>query len=365
MSTPTPRTPPQAGRLLLPDVLRGLALLAMLVAHAVPVMPSATGGVSGAMLAAVNDVASPLFGLVMGMSAALMFQNGKFATRTAVVITNTVRGTAYIALGLWMDAWGSWIAIVLSILGVVLIIGTVILLLPWQAVAGLTAIGFALGPWLLLAFLDRSAPTPLHPGPLDIAVRLLLADPHYRAVSLLPFFLAGGLAIRFRSELGRWTVGALVVGVALFPVQPLVRRFTDIVRESGDYIDTVRDLALVLIVVSTVSIAARVGRPAWLRTIVRSAFEYLGALGRVALSLYVLQVALVAWFQRLGLRNGDDTPWAAALLIVGVCTVGILWWRAFGAGPLERIIDAVASRIAGLSSLRPEVSSPVRPDQGR
>ena len=55
-------------RLVVPDVLRGVALFAMLVAHAKPFLVDLPGAVTFAM-GSLNDLASPLFALVMGLSA--------------------------------------------------------------------------------------------------------------------------------------------------------------------------------------------------------------------------------------------------------------------------------------------------------
>ena len=46
-----------------------------------------------------------------------------------MLFQQVVRGLLLIALGLWMTEWGSWVAIVLSHLGVLLIVGAPLLLL--------------------------------------------------------------------------------------------------------------------------------------------------------------------------------------------------------------------------------------------
>lgn len=112
----------QADRLVVPDALRGLALLAMVIAHVDPFLRDPPRGwdfLSGQ----INDVASPLFALVMGMSAQIMLQRGGVGPRATWVVIgqNAVRGVVLIALGLWLETWGTWIAIVLAFLGVLLI----------------------------------------------------------------------------------------------------------------------------------------------------------------------------------------------------------------------------------------------------
>jgi uncharacterized protein len=61
----------QKDRYLVPDVARGVAILAMLIAHAGPLMvtqPPATAFVQGQL----NDLASPLFAVTMGAAAAIV-----------------------------------------------------------------------------------------------------------------------------------------------------------------------------------------------------------------------------------------------------------------------------------------------------
>ena len=74
-----------SGRLVVPDVLRGVAILGMLVAHAKPLLPSLPPGVPLAMGSA-NDVASPLFALVMGLSAEILTQRTPPAGRGRMLL---------------------------------------------------------------------------------------------------------------------------------------------------------------------------------------------------------------------------------------------------------------------------------------
>ncbi|HWO50444.1 MAG TPA: heparan-alpha-glucosaminide N-acetyltransferase domain-containing protein [Ornithinibacter sp.] len=80
-----PSVSPQSGavggpRIVVPDVLRGVAILAMLIAHAVPFLPGAPSALNFLMFN-INDVASPLFALVMGMSAQIVTQRTARAHR--------------------------------------------------------------------------------------------------------------------------------------------------------------------------------------------------------------------------------------------------------------------------------------------
>ena len=73
----------QPDRLVVPDVLRGIAILAMLIAHAAPLVPSLPESVLFVQ-SNINDLASPLFALVMGMSTALVMRKPARRRRSAV-----------------------------------------------------------------------------------------------------------------------------------------------------------------------------------------------------------------------------------------------------------------------------------------
>jgi len=59
-------------RLLVADVLRGIAIVAMVIAHAAPFVPSRPGVLSF-VTSMFSEMASPLFALVMGLSAQLVW----------------------------------------------------------------------------------------------------------------------------------------------------------------------------------------------------------------------------------------------------------------------------------------------------
>ncbi|CAN7415970.1 heparan-alpha-glucosaminide N-acetyltransferase domain-containing protein [Microbacterium maritypicum] len=92
------------GRLLVPDALRGFAIVAMLIAHAAPFVPNAPWAVQF-ITANFSSVASPLFALVMGMSAELVWRRGGPVGVT--LLQQTLRGLFLIVLGVWMATWGS------------------------------------------------------------------------------------------------------------------------------------------------------------------------------------------------------------------------------------------------------------------
>ncbi|NQX05455.1 DUF418 domain-containing protein [Rathayibacter sp. VKM Ac-2856] len=336
----------QPDRMLVPDVLRGVAIVAMLIAHALPLVPGLRGGAVGFVAGNVNDLASPLFALVMGMSAALVLARPT-SSGGRVVVQNLIRGAVLVALGVWLGTWGSWIAIVLAHLGLTLALGTPILLLRSRAVAVIGAVLLVLGAPLNAAVAAGADPTVLYGRtPVGLLLQWSFVDPHYRVTNLLPFFLLGALLLRrgFRRE--RLLVLLAVVAVLAYPVRPVLERLLGVDAGSGSHPDTLHDLGLVLAAYVVVVLLATVRRrPA--STVIAAALTPLRAVGSLALSVYVLQVAVVAAFATAGLGYRADTPAAALLLVLGVWAIGVLWWRFVGIGPLEWLIGRLTRLVPG------------------
>ena len=110
---------------------------------------------------------------------------------------------------------------------------------------------------------------------------------------------------------------------------------------SGSLPDTLHDLGLVLVLLAYVAVVLLTTSRS---TAVQRLLVPLRAIGTLALSVYVQQVALVAALARAGLGYSADTPLAALALVLGLCTAAVLWWRFLGAGPVERL----TARLTGL-----------------
>ncbi|MGW9268257.1 acyltransferase family protein [Microbacterium sp. NPDC055599] len=324
-------------RLRIPDVLRGIAIVAMLVAHAavfLPVKPLPVTFVSSML----NELASPLFALVMGMSAQLLWTRGPRVPLT--LLQQVVRGLFLIALGVWMSTWGSWVAIILGHLGVLLIVGAPLLLArtPWLIAIAATLLLLS-DPLVRLTrgwLWAYTAPSPLHE-----VLEWVALSPSYRLLNLLPFFLAGALLIRhgLRRDGLLWAfAGVAVVAYLSWGVAA----FTEFGgTDSGLLFDTLRDIGLVSATYVLVVLAAtsRRGARFW-----NALFTPLVACGQVALSLYLLHVGLIALWNGAYGRPAENA-WLGWLVIVpGMILVGWLWWRFVGTGPVEWAMGWVTGR---------------------
>lgn len=338
-----PPPQPLVGRLVVPDVLRGVAILCMLIAHAKPLLPSLPPGFP-LMIGSANDVASPLFALVMGLSAEIVTQRTPTGARWRMLLQQAARGLVLIALGVWMSSWGGWVAVVLSFLGVLLLVGAPILLLSTRWV-----IAIAIGTAVLSDPVNAWARQTLWVFVGDSPVMTQLAQWvflgfSYRLTNLLPFFLLGALLMRhgFRRDRYLWAMAA--IAPLAYAVRPVVTAVFDTPpHTSGSYVDTLHDIGLVFAVYVVIVLLATVERPGPAR-VITAVFEPLRAIGSVALSLYLLHVALIALWVRMGfvVVENDYVRWL--LLVPGMILVGWLWWRFIGVGPVEWLLGWVTGR---------------------
>lgn len=329
-------------RLLVPDALRGFAIVAMLIAHAAPFVPNAPWAVQF-VTANFSSVASPLFALVMGMSAELVWRRGGAVGVT--LLQQTLRGLFLIVLGVWMATWGSWLAVILSYLGLLIIIGAPLLLLRSSVVIAATAV-LVLASQPLLSVARTWIWVYTAPPPVREVTTWMFLGPQYRVVNLLPVFLIGALLIRHGLKRDRllWIMAA--VALLAYLAWGFGQRFGTVL--SGDYLDSLRDIGLVFAVYVCVVLGATVRREHAER-FWGAVFVPLCACGQVALSLYLLHGSLIAFWSNAYGRPAENFYLGWLVIVPGMIVVGWLWWRFVGTGPVEWVM--------GWLSGRPESSS--------
>ncbi|WP_194397278.1 heparan-alpha-glucosaminide N-acetyltransferase domain-containing protein [Microbacterium atlanticum] len=324
----------------MPDVLRGVAIIAMLLAHAMLFFPDASASMVF-VVANVNDLASPLFALVMGMSAQIVWDRAPRWWPT--LGQQWLRGLALIVLGLWMATWGSWVVIILAYLGLLLIVGVPLLKLRtgWLVMATIFAVivSAPLNAWA--RGLASTSPE-WHWATQQLATWAALGT-SYRLTNLLPFFLFGALLLRHGFRRDRWLQWMLVAAPITYLVRPLGERMLGWPEVSGSYPDTLHDVGLVFATYVAVVWLATVTRPRP-RRVIDGLFVPIRACGEVALSLYLLHVGIIAvWAGSLGLPV-DTILLGWVLTVPLVVLVGWAWWRFVGTGPVEWLLGWVTGR---------------------
>jgi len=326
-------------RLIVPDVLRGIAIVAMLIAHANPLLPQLPLAVKFA-IGNVNDLASPLFALVMGMSAQLVWNTSRRVSAT--LLQQALRGIVLIALGLWMLTWGSWVVIVLPALGTLLIVGAPLLLLGSRTLAVVLAIVVVVG-----APLNELARGQIAQILSSNIVVQQLADwtvlgHSYRLTNLLPFFLLGALLLRsgLRRDRTMWIM--LAIAPFAYAVRPVLEKgLHQPAAVSGSYPDTLHDVGLVFVVYAAIVLLAELPRRG---AVVDGVFAPLRIWGQLALSLYLLHVWVVSlWATSIGWPTAN-MPFGWASVVLAPLAIAWLWWRYVGTGPVEWLMGAVSGR---------------------
>lgn len=332
MSAPVPP------RVLGLDAVRGLAVVAMVIAHAVPFVSERVSDTGTFVLLEVNDLASPLFALVMGAAAVLVFPGPSVRRGTARAV---VRGLALIVLGVGLEQLDHWVAVILHILGVLLVVGTPLLVLASRWLLTLAAALFVAGPPVIQA-VTRAAGgvaggrAPAASWATNPLVEWLVLNTHYRVLTLLPIFLVGAVLARrgLRDERASWW--CLMGGLALVWASLALDLLGRPVVFSGDYPDQVQETGLALAAYGLV-MATDIARER--RASAGALLEPLAVIGRVALSLYVVHVALLVPV----IPAFPEGGWLPFVLFVAVSVLGAwAWGRVVGRGPVERVLDAIS-----------------------
>lgn len=346
-SSSRPPLPWDAGRDDAVDLVRGVAVVCMVVAHLTVIAPQSSGPTK-LLLGLVNSVASPLFALVMGVSMGIVLtRRAGRITGGTFVLRDVVRGLVLIAIGIALDQLYSNIAIVLMSLGATLVVASPFALLPVPALAGTAAAVFAIGPWVNAAARDALDPTRVASDAwVDQVLQWFVLSPHYRVVSLLPFVLAGVVLARVgldrRAALAA-LVMSVVAGVALVALQLAGRGVGGPNHHSGSLPDSLMDLSLAFGALGFLVLIARSPGSAPLIT----GLAPVRAVGALALTAYAVHVGLIALVLGTMERPAFEESWVplAGGILLGTVLGCWLWWRVLGRGPLERAMALLTDPI--------------------
>ena len=310
----------------------------MVVAHALPFISERVSSGVMFLLLQVNDLASPLFALVMGVAAGLVFPGPSTSRGLARA---GVRGVALIVLGVGLEQLDHWVAVILHILGLLVIVGTPLLLLGSRWLLGIAAALVLVGPTVIEAVTRAAggeaggaAPTAGWAG--NPLVEWLVLNTHYRVLTLLPLFLVGAVLARRGLDDERASWWCLMGGMAMLWASFAIELLGYPVVFSGDHTDQLQENGLALAAYGLVMATAIAGARRGVRHVVLGP---LALIGTVALSLYVAHVALLVPV----IPAFPEGGWVPFGLFVGVSVLAAWCWARFvGRGPLERLVDLLS-----------------------
>jgi uncharacterized membrane protein len=310
----------------------------MVIAHGLPFIGDRIPDSAAFVLQQVNDLASPLFALVMGVSAGLVLRRSEPARAETRAV---VKGLVLVLLGVLLEQLDHWVAVILHILGLLLIVGTPLLRLGSRWLVGLASACFVAGPWLIQRVTRAAGGTaggqpPVAPWSTNPLLQWLLLNPHYRVLTLLPVFLLG--AVLARRGLGdeRTAWWCALVGLVMVWASFAAELLGHPVRFSGDLHDQVQENGLALaaygVVMATGLARARERSP-------YAVLPRLALVGRVALSLYVAHVLLLVPL----IARFPEGGWSAMVILLSLSLAGAWAWARFvGLGPVEWALERIA-----------------------
>lgn len=314
------------------DVARGLAILGMFVAHAVP-----RDGESELL---VDGRSSILFATLAGVSLGIMTGADRPIARDRRIdrsLSIVMRALMLFLLGLVLVSLDSGIAIILDYYGIMFLLLVPLLFLPRWALATLALVIAFGAPRLAIA--AESADV----GAVAAVFAEYLLTGFYPAVVWLPFLIAGLIAARSDLRNSR-TQQAMVAGGSLLAVlgygAALVLPGVTAEAHSGSTAEVFGSGGVAIAVIGMLLWLTagdrQLGRAA------RAVLWPIAAAGSMALTLYTMQIVALAVVNVLRGDSGGVIAYPGWPLLIGLIVISLFFasaWRSmFGAGPLERLM---------------------------
>ena len=320
------------------DTARGVAILGMFIAHAMP-NPSNTELL-------VDGRSSILFATLAGISLGILSGQDAPApggARGRISRVVLIRALFVFFLGVVLASLGSEIAIILDYYAIMFVLVTPLLFLPRIALGVLLAVVAFVAP-AIAALVDDTDPA--SSSFLEGAREYLLTG-YYPALVWVPFLLAGLIAAR--SGLTRPSVQmAMIVGGTLSALAgyQVARVSPDITAaaHSGSTAEIFGSGGVAVAVIGVLLLVTS-APPAPVRRVVTAILSPVSAAGSMALSVYTVQIVALAIAVRVRDSSGavEYPGWPLLLWLIGGALVARwLWQRYLGKGPFERVLAAVS-----------------------
>ena len=168
------------------DAVRGFAIVAMIIAHAIPFTRAVTPQSVLAGEALLNDVASPLFAFVIGATLALNIGGLPRTERTRFRIQTAIKAAALIVLGFSLDLVEAHVAVVLDYLGAAMLVAIPLLFCSTRTLLAITAALCVAGPLITDAARQAAFAVPglVYPvTPITVVLDWLALGESYRVLA--------------------------------------------------------------------------------------------------------------------------------------------------------------------------------------
>ncbi len=360
MTADAPVRPPRISGL---DVARALALFGMFAAHIADAGEYSPGG--WRWLVATHGRSSALFAVLAGVSISLMLtrlHGRQFAVRFTRVRV-AVRGGMLMVLGWILAMLATPVDIILDNLGVMFLL--VLVAFRWHpaALVGVGAGILALGQ-AVLAPLVQQLPDWLYSAP----VLHELWSPHYPALIWVGYLLIGmgvGRLAPWRGKALAWLAASgLALGVLAYGTGAwlLTSHGYDVLWAGGEtspepwYAVSAHSYTAFEMLGNAGVACLVIAVCCWLSSLAPRITWPLAAAGGMTLTLYTLQVVLIAIVGQEIVFEPSNVAWLAlcALSMGFAC----LWrWRV-GQGPLENVFTSASTAAADSDARRARVSTP-------
>lgn len=325
-------SPSAAPRIVGIDVARGLAILGMIVAHAIPRTDDGELLADGRSSILFATLAGVSLGIVTGAERPLVA-----GTRSPRLTSIVLRALVLFVVGVLLWTLDSGIAIILDYYAFMFLLLTPLLFLRRPVLA---SIGLVLA--VVAPLIAQGAPDAADAGadPLAAFFSTYLLTGYYPALVWLPFLIAGLICIR--SDLRRprtqvWMIGggaaSAVLGYGAAAVLPGVSA----AAHSSTTAEVFGSGGVAIAVIG--ALLAVTGLPRATGAAVRGILWPIAATGSMALTVYTLQIVALAIAARIRDDSGgiEYPGWP---LLMGLCVGSIVfasvWRRVIGTGPLER-----------------------------
>lgn len=338
------------------DVARGLAIIGMFVAHAVPRSGQAELLVDGRSSILFATLAGVSLGIVTGEDRPL--ERGRRGNR---VVSILLRAVCLFLLGGLLGVFDSGVAVILDYYAFMFLLLTPMLFLPRWALAVLAAVITVVAPIV-------AAGTEAEEGGAASLLGVLqfyLLDGVYPALVWLPFLIVGLIAARSglrRASTQTWMMVAGAASAVLGYGTAWLVPGVSAEAHSGSTAEVLGSGGVAIALIGALLWLTSPTR-AGLGRVSRAVVWPIGATGSMALTVYTLQIVTLVIFVELRNNSGGQIEYPGWPLLIGMTAASLvfacLWrlWRLWlGKGPLERLLTLATT----LPRWRERTGDPVR-----